>query len=322
MPQPTAGDVHINAPLTNISVAYLQDMGGFVADKVFPMVPVRKKSDYYFKYPKDQWFRTDTQERAPASESAGSGYNIESDSYSCKRYALHKDVDDEVRANTDTPLDADRDATEFVMRDLVLKREKLWAAKYFTTNVWTGSSTGADIVPGTKWNVAAGTPIKDMRVQMKAMHTKTGFWPNTLVLASDVWTALQDASDFLDRIAYTRDKIVTMDLLASVLFPNGGGRVLVADAVNNTANEGATAVMADLFTDDAFLCYSAPRPSILLPSAGYVFNWTGYLGAGAQGQRMKKFRMEHLSSDRVEGEMYFDQKLVASDLGVFFNNVL
>lgn len=314
MPQPTAGDVHINAPLTNISVAYLQSQDGFIADKVFPVVPVQKKSDSYFTYPKQQWFRTDAKERGPSTESAGSGYEQSSATYSCIRYGLHKDVDDEIRANTDTPLDADRDATEFVSRQLMLKRETLWKAKYFTTGVWS-----ADVTPGTKWDNASGTPIVDIRTRMKTIHTNTGFWPNTLVLAADVWNKLQDTSDFLDRIATTRDKIVTKDLLASVLNLD---RVLIADAVNDTAIEGATASMADVFTQDALLVYSAPRPSILLPSGGYTFNWTGYLGAGAQGQRMKKFRMDHITSDRIEGEMFFDQKLVASDLGVFFNNVL
>ena len=35
MPQPTLGDVHVNRPLTNISVAYSQEAAGveFVADK-------------------------------------------------------------------------------------------------------------------------------------------------------------------------------------------------------------------------------------------------------------------------------------------------
>ena len=31
MPQPTVGDVHINRPLTNMSVGFVQDADGFVA---------------------------------------------------------------------------------------------------------------------------------------------------------------------------------------------------------------------------------------------------------------------------------------------------
>ena len=44
MPNPTASDVHVNRPLTNISIAYTQDASTFVADKVFPNIPVAKQS--------------------------------------------------------------------------------------------------------------------------------------------------------------------------------------------------------------------------------------------------------------------------------------
>lgn len=46
--QPTASDVHIDKPLTNISVAYIQNTNEFIADKVFPTVPVDKQTDKYF----------------------------------------------------------------------------------------------------------------------------------------------------------------------------------------------------------------------------------------------------------------------------------
>jgi len=57
----------------------------------------------------------------------------------------------------------------------------------------------------------------------------------------------------------------------------------------------------------------------MLPSAGYTFSWTGYLGASQEGLRTLRFRMPQLRSDRVEGEMAYDQKVVAAELGVFFS---
>jgi hypothetical protein len=36
----------------------------------------------------------------------------------------------------------------------------------------------------------------------------------------------------------------------------------------------------------------------------------------------KKFRMEHLESDRVEGQLAFDNKAIATDLGYFFASVV
>jgi len=319
MPQPTRGDVHVNAPLTNISVAYLQDQKEFIADSVFPAVPVAKQSDRYFLYKKGQWFRSDAQIRGVSQETAGTGYEIDNTpNYYCDVWGLHKDIDDQIRANADAPLNLDREATELVTRQLLIKKEKLWAGKYFTTGVWTGSSTGADVTPVTRWNASGATPIKDVRAQIDAIHTKTGIWPNTLVLAKDVWSAVQDSADFLDRIAITRDKIVTPDLLASVLEIE---RVVIAKAVENTAAEGAADAMVAMYADDALVCYAAPRPGIMTPSAGYTFSWSGLLGA-VEGTRIKRFREERLASDRVEGEMAFDQKLVAADLGAFFNDCL
>jgi hypothetical protein len=320
MPQPTAGDVHVNKPLTNISVAYLQDLDEFIADKVFPNVPVTKQSDRYFEYPKDQWFRTDAQKRGVGQESAGSGFEVDNTpNYFCDVYALHKDIDDQIRANVDAPLNIDADATEFVTRGLALRKEKDWASTYFTTSTWTGSTTGGDITPSTLWDASGSTPIADIRAQMASMKTKTGFYPNILLLSEDVWLKLQDNADFLDRIAITQRKIVTKDLLASVL---GIEKVLTAAAVENTAKEGATASMSFLFTKDAALYYAQPRPSLMKPSAGYVFSWSGYLGASAMGNRIKRLRVDLKACDRIEGEMAYDMKQVAADLGVFFNNTI
>jgi hypothetical protein len=193
------------------------------------------------------------------------------------------------------------------------------ATAFFTTGKWTGSTTGTDIVPSTKWNASGSTPIKDIRTEKDAIAKKTGYDPNTLVLPQDVWSAIQDNADFLDRIAITRDKIVTTSLLASVLEID---RVLIAKVTENTAKEGQTATMNWLYTDDALLVYAAPRPSLMTPSGGYTFTWNGLYGAAGQGQRIKRFRQEQLASDRIEGEMAYDQKLVAADLGVYFNDCL
>lgn len=77
MPKPSPRDVHVNAPLTNISIAYIQNAQNFIADRVFPMIPVQKQSDRYFEYTRDDWFRIEAQLRGPATESAGSGFNID-----------------------------------------------------------------------------------------------------------------------------------------------------------------------------------------------------------------------------------------------------
>lgn len=320
MPQPTAGDVHVNAPLTSISIAFLQDQSSFVARKVFPVVPVSKQSDRYYVYDKKQWFRSDAKPRAPGSESAGSGFTVDNTpTYYAGVRAVHKDVDDQIRANADAAINPDRDATEFVTRDLMLEQELDWASKYFSTGIWTGSTTGADVTPGVLWSATNSTPIEDMRAEIRAVQKKTGFKANTAVLAPDVWDIVQDHPDFLERIKFTQRAIVTVDLLAGVL---GLDKVYIAEAIADAAEEGAAESLDFVFSKSLLLAYSAPRPSLLHPSAGYTFAWSGLFGANAAGMRISRFRMEHLKSDRVEGEAAYDHKLVAPECGAFMLNVI
>lgn len=323
MPQPTRSSVHVNRPLTNISVAFVQADTLFVARKVFPGLPVQKQSDLYFTYPRDQWFTDEMAERAPGTESAGSGYDVTTDSYSTRVWSLHKDVADQIRDNADEPIDLDREATQWLTGKWLIRQERQWVTKFFSTGLWTGSTTAGDITPGTKWDTASGNPVYDVEVQQKSVLQKTGFMPRILVVSPDVDTAIKNNPDVKDRIKYTQrvdQRVFTAKALADLF---NCDQYLVAGGVYNAAAEKATKNMQFIAgTKKAGLFYAPDSPGLYTPSAGYTFDWTGLMGAGAQGQRIKTFRMEHLESDRVEIEAAFDMKQVAADLGVFFTSVL
>ena len=142
MPQPTQSESHVDAVLSNISVAYIQKQEHFIASKVFPLVPVDKQTDKYYVYTKNDWFRDEAERRADATESAGSGYNLGTTSYSCDVFALHKDVGDQVVRNSDSVLQPFASATEFVTQKLLLRQEIQWVSDAFTTSVWATDKTG------------------------------------------------------------------------------------------------------------------------------------------------------------------------------------
>lgn len=315
MPSPTKNMVHVNKPLTEISVAYVQKQTTYIADKVFPVVPVEKQGDRYFVYDKGDWLRDEAQKRADASESAGSGFDIDNTpSYYADVYAHHKDIGSQVRANADKPIDLDRDAAEFVTQKLLLKREKTWISKYFTTGLW-----GTDFTPGTLWSAAGGDPMKDIDLQTQVIKGRTGYKPNVLVLGSQVFSALKSNPQILDRIKYTQKGVVTVELLAGLFEVE---KVLVADAVENTAKKGAATAVSFMFGKHALLVYANPSPSILTPSGGYTFAWKGLGGEAAYAPTISKFYMDAKKCDRVEGELAYDQKLVAADMGVFINGAI
>lgn len=326
---PTPGDVHVNVPLTNISVAFIQDATNFVADRVFPNVPVSKQSDRYYTYDRGYFNRDEMKVRAPGTESAGSGYTVDSTpTYFADVYAFHHDIPDQRRANSDAMLDPDNEATMICVNKALIKREKLFVNKYFKGGVWTfdkdGVASGEDnSATFRQWNDAASDPIKNIRDAKTAVLQSTGVEPNTLVLGRQVWDALCDHPDIVDRIKYGQTpgsiaNIKMSDLEALLKID----RIFVMNSIENTANEGATNAHSFIGGKKAMLVYSTPTPGLMTPTAGYTFSWTGYLGAAAMGQRIKRFRMEALSSDRVEIEMAFDQKLVSADLGYFWDTIV
>lgn len=312
MPQPTRSQVHIDAILTNISIAYMNDMDSFVASKVFPTVNVAKQSDKYFTYSQADFYRDQAQVRSGGTESAGSGYGLSTDTYSSQVYALHKDVDDQVRANSDAPLDPDQDATRFLAHQMMIRQERDWATKFFTTSVW-----GNDSTPSTLWDASGSDPIADIQTGINTILSDTGYLANTLVLSYAAYKTLRNHPDIVDRYKYTSADSISPELIGKVVdLP----RVMVMKGVYNSAVEGASASYGQIGDKDALLCYVAPSAGLMTASAGYNFVWNGVGGGLGTSTAVSRFRMDHLRSDRIEIESAWDFKVVSSPLGYFFSN--
>lgn len=328
---PKMQDAHIDRAMTNVSVAYMQEAGAFIADKVFPIVPVKRQSDVFYTYDKGDFMRDEAKQRGAYSESAGGDYGVEAnDPYYCRKHAFHKDVSPEERANYDEPLDADSDATDFVTQKMLIRREMQWATNFFASGIWGTEIDGGAAVAGggavdggtvVYWSTDTSTPIEDITGAGVIMASETGFRPNTLVLSPYVFNALKNHPDILDRIKYTEKGIVTADLLASLFEVD---KVLVAWSVVNSAARGATDDVDFIMGKHALLCYAAPAPALKKPSAGYIFAWTGLEGSGAFGNRIVRLPMDQLGlgTERIEGEIAFDTKQICADLGTFFNGIV
>lgn len=326
MPNPTQSDLHVNVPLTNVSVAYLQSSNAYIADKVFPRVPVTSQSNIYWKYSKSDWRRTDVQKRAPSTESAGVGFRYLTDQYFCHVYAVHKDIDDQVRANADSNFRLERDSTEFITNQLLIKRDIDWNNAYFKTGVWQTEYTGVASAPTAaqfvQWNDAGSDPISDVAKWVIDFRKLTGYKPNVMVIGAEVMRQLKQHPDIIDRIKYTQRGIVTEDLIATLFDVE---KLMVSYATQTAVPEQNDAALQDAaatytFLADpkaALLAFSPPSASLMTPAAGYCFTWNGYLGGNAQGIRIKRFRMEPIASDRVEAEMTYDMKVVCRDMGIF-----
>lgn len=329
MPNPTQADLHVNVPLTNVSIAYMQSADAFIADKAFPAVPVQKQSDLYWKYSKSDWRRTEVRKRAPGTEAPGVGWTVNTDTYYAEPYAIKHDITDEERANADSAFNLERDATELITNQLLLQRDVDWAAKYFNNSTWATNLTG--IASGTpsatqfiQWSQAASDPILDVATQFIAFRLLTGFAPNICIMGPYVMNALKQHPDIIDRIKYTQRGVVTEDLIATLfdvdeLYVNYAS-VASGPQINDAAAQDAAATYAFIADSKSVLFVYAPSaPALRTPSAGYIFLWKGLINGNNKGMRVKRFRMEHISSDRVQAEQTYDMKVVGTDCGLFFS---
>lgn len=320
MPQPTSSQVHINRLLTNMSVAYVQQSSKFAALRMFPGLNVPNKSDRYAVYSQADFMRDEMEERAPSTESAGGGYALDlTPTYSCLRYAYHVDVDDDTQANADNPLNPTQDAATYLSQKSLIKHEVLFGSKFFTTGVWTGSSTATDLVAGTDytaWDDVASTPLEDIDNQKEAIEGGTGFLPNKLCISRKVWHALRNHPDIVDRVKYTSSEPVALGIVARLMELD---EIVLAAGVRNTAGKGLTGAYSYIFGPHALLAYVPPSSSLMTPSAGYTFRWTGLRGS-VDGMAVSTFRMDNIKSDRHEIEMNIDMKVVAPTVGAFFQN--
>ena len=84
--------------------------------------------------------------------------------------------------------------------------------------------------------------------------------------------------------------------------------------------EGATASYAQIGDRDALVCYVAPNPGLMMPSAGYNMVWTGVGGGLGTNTAVSQFEMADRRATRIEIESAWDYKVVSSALGYFFSN--
>jgi hypothetical protein len=146
--------------------------------------------------------------RADATESAGSGVNLTTQSYSAKVWALHQDIGDQVRQNADPAVEVDVVATRQLMQKMLIRRDRYFVTTYLQPSIWGTTITGVASSPSTNQTIqwsddANGDPFTDIATGQTVVLQNTGFLPNILLITWPVYQALRKHPLVIDRIKYT-----------------------------------------------------------------------------------------------------------------------
>lgn len=329
MSSPDKGSLHVNRPLTNMSVGILQEAAVFAAYRAFPVVGTKAQGNSYYKYNLGDFTRDVMQERAPGAETVGIGYKVSVEDFFCKLWGVHHDVPDQNRANQDEPLDEDLDAANQVVQAAMIRMERQWGADYFVTGKWwrdvVGNATSDSEVLRKFWNDPTADPIGDIEMQRKAMLQRTTKKPNKITMGYEVWSILKNHPAVIDRVKPGQTGLsgkpseVSKELFAMLAEVD---EVIISEAVYNAAGVGVADDMRFILGKNALLSYSPPAPGRFKASCGYTFVWTGYTGMNSMGYRIKKFRMEANAADRIEIESAWSNKIVHNGLATFFSAII
>ena len=278
--------------LTNICLAYFQKQEGFVARRVFPIVPVPTSSALYYEFDKGDLARDNMARKPEFGHVAPGIYGKRDKYYHCEVDQVITGVDqistlDFQRTNAPAVIDPRRSKVRWVAEQMNIHLDRKWANKYFKPESWnTVYEGGAEEDTAQKKfysfdneNSDPVTFIHKLRTRMLLSGLRE---PNKMTMGVNVFTALTQNPSILERIKY----------------------------------QGSEANPANV---TALRTYTTNTPSIDEPSAGYTFTWD-MLGNGQYTAVQQYNGEESTHTEFIEGLLCTDPEITSADLGVFLKN--
>lgn len=324
MAAPTAGQVHIDYALSDLSIAYLQEKPP-ISDLIFPRVTVDFQSNKYFIWNKGDFMRDGAALRAPGARAAQIKLSLDTPgSYFADQFAAEYPIADEIVANADAAIMLQETATRVITSQLNTRKDRAFSADFCKTGVWGTDITGVAAAPGAsqtlQWNDATSDPAADMQTALETLLNASGDIDGLrykLLIGSAVRASLVNHPDAIDRIKYTEkaDVKAVDGVLGAWL---GVDDLIVGRRRYTTSIENQTDAFSAVFGKIALLVAVPDGPGLNIPSAGYTFEWRE---PGKGPVYVETYRWEENKEDRVRGITYFDQKAVATALGYFFTTI-
>jgi hypothetical protein len=325
MPLLTPSAVHIDQPLSNLTLAYVQEQTNFVADKVFPVVGVQRQSDKYYIYDRANMNRSgDVKKLAPRTEVNRIGMAISNSAYYADVYGIGMDFDEQTIANEDAMLEIRAAGAQTLINRVLIEREEQFASSFFSAGVWT-----TDVTPANLWSdYTNSTPISDVTAGRRTMQLKSGgFKPNTMVIGKEVRDVLINHPDILARLnggaTVTNTALITDAKLAEIFEVEN---LYVMEAVKNGAVEGLAEVNAFIGGKNALLVHTPRASGLMTPAAGLTFAWNNIPNVNNLGITVESFSDDALKrqqvAEHIQVKMAYDMKVVGADLGYFFEDVI
>lgn len=312
----TGRDVHIDAPLTNVVIAYRPE--GMIADMVAPEVPVPKQSDMFWMWDVGEAFRTQDDLRAPGDEPNRMIVAVGTATFFAKNYALSLPVpyEDIENADANTIL-GERGARGEAIKDRLYLNWELRLARQVTS----GSNVGSYSAVASGWTDHANcTPVDDLNTAINNQADYSGYRPNRAIFGGYAWRHFRECDQVIDRIYGTagsgmglNGRQVTIENVKAMFELDD---VLVGGAYRNTAEEGQAHSLSMIWHDNVLVYYAPQQPRKDKPSFMYSFRWNKIMNMQAEVHQRPRAKAEE-----VHVGYYQDEKICAKALSFLITGV-
>ncbi len=304
-------DVHVSAPLSNLAISYRNL--GFVASEFLPIMPVKFEADKYYKFYKEELRRIKAL-RAMGAESHEVKWTVTTETYTAEEYALKQIVPDRLRANADPAIRPEQVTTKKLLSWLYLDYEKRAQAL-----VQEAAGVTAGATPTVKWDGTSPTIEDDVDTAKKSIRQNAGVLPNKILMSADVKDVVKKDSVIRNLIRYTMPAaagLLTSGELPPVLW---NLKTVIGNSIENTAREGQTNVIADVWNDNVLVAYVDPTPSLDALTLGFTMR---VKQGGTLEVLVTKWREDSRKGDMVEVSIIQDEKICATECGYLITDSL
>lgn len=286
-------DTYVNPLLTNVSVGYTNT--DYIADQLFPTVTVDKETGLYFVADKENLRAPADARRALLGRANRVSNTLSQAAYALEEKTLETAIPDSIMRQYSDPFDPKKNATLLVTEKLAIDKEKDLQA-----TLLSGAATNLDV--DSAWATAA-TDIKgQVQTAKTQIKKRTGKKANTLLLSGASLEGVLKNAAFIDQAKYTvfPDEDTLKSLIGRFF---GVDRVIIGDAVENTAKEGQTDNLDYIWSDIAVVAYVAPNPALETPSAGYHL-------VLKDARYVDEWYEQEIKSTLVRANDFYDAKIV------------
>lgn len=275
--------LHVSVPLTDLAVAYRQNLKGYLWSKLLPPKVVSKRSDLIRQVNKGNLLRLREMRSGKGGGVTEIQFQIDPNlSFNCIDYAVQAVLGNTEAAEADSILEFEAEQIYHTVVAMENWVEKLTITDTLrNTAIMTQNVTLTGSALWDQYNSLDSDPVEDLKVACLKVFLATGHQPNMIVLHALVWDRAQRHPKVLARGAInpSGNAVVTIAQMEGILGVEPGTIQVTANYYNAALEDQTPAYRAQI-GPDTIVAYCAP-PSDRAYSLGYSFQFNASSVAGS-----------------------------------------